>query len=102
MALTKVSNVQELPPGTAKQVTINGHKLAVFNVGGKFYAIDDTCTHRGAPLWEGECEGEEVTCPWHGARFALPTGAALSPPASRGVSSYKVEIVGDELKVNLP
>jgi 3-phenylpropionate/trans-cinnamate dioxygenase ferredoxin component len=102
MALTKVASLQELPPGSAKQVTIGDRKLAVFNIGGKYYAIDDTCTHRGAPLSEGECEGEEVTCPWHGARFALSTGAVLSAPASRGVGSYKVEITGDEVRVDLP
>jgi 3-phenylpropionate/trans-cinnamate dioxygenase ferredoxin subunit len=101
MARIKVASVAELPPGTARQVAIDNKRLAVFNVDGKYYAIDDTCTHRGAPLSEGECAGPEVTCPWHGARFDLQTGAALSPPASRGVACYRVEVVGDEIQVDL-
>ena len=102
MALIKVASRDELAPGTAKQVTVNGQKVALFNVGGKYYAIDDTCTHRGAPLSEGECEGEVVNCPWHGARFDLQTGAVLSPPATRAASSYRVEIVDNEVQLEVP
>ncbi len=102
MAFVKIAAANELVPGASKQITINGRKIALFNVDGNFYAIDDTCTHRGAPLSEGECEGNEVTCPWHGARFDLTSGAALSPPASRGVASFKVQQVGDEIQADLP
>jgi nitrite reductase/ring-hydroxylating ferredoxin subunit len=75
--------------------------IGVFNVNGAFYAIDDTCTHRGASLSEGECEGTEVICPWHGARFDLVSGANRSPPASRGVASYSVQVVGDEVQIDV-
>jgi len=102
MAFTKVATVEEIAPGTARQVTINGRKLALFNVGGAIYAIDDTCSHRGAPLSEGECEGTEVICPWHGARFDLSSGSHLSPPARAGVAAFKVQIVGNEVHVDLP
>jgi nitrite reductase/ring-hydroxylating ferredoxin subunit len=101
MAFTRVAATQEIPLGTGKQVTLSGRTLAVFNDGGTFYAIDDTCTHRGAPLHEGECFGKEVVCPWHGARFDLATGVNLSPPASSGVRAYKVQVVGDEVQVDL-
>jgi nitrite reductase/ring-hydroxylating ferredoxin subunit len=101
MAFTKVATVQEVPPGRAKQVTVGGRAVALFNVGGTFYAIDDTCPHRGAPLWEGEVEGTDVTCPWHGARFNVTTGANLSPPAQTGVPSYKVQVVGDEVQIDV-
>jgi nitrite reductase/ring-hydroxylating ferredoxin subunit len=102
MAFTKVALVAEIAPGTARQVTVNGRTLGVFNVNGTFYAIDDTCTHRGAPLSEGECAGTEVTCPWHGARFDLTTGGHLSPPAPKDVTAYKVQVVGDEVQVDVP
>ena len=69
MAFTKVATVQEVPQGGGKRVTVRGRTLAVFNAGGTFYAIDDTCPHRGAPLSEGMVAGKEVTCPWHAARF---------------------------------
>jgi nitrite reductase/ring-hydroxylating ferredoxin subunit len=101
MAFTKVATVGEVPPGRAKQVTVGGRPVALFNVDGTYYAIDDTCPHRGAPLWEGELEGTEVTCPWHGARFNVTSGAHLCPPAPKGVASYKVQVVGDEVQVDV-
>jgi nitrite reductase/ring-hydroxylating ferredoxin subunit len=101
MAFTKVATVQEVPAGKAKQVVINGRTLALFNVNGAFHAIDDTCTHRGGPLSEGELQGKEVTCPWHGARFDVTTGAHLSSPAPSDVATYRVQVVGDEVQVDL-
>ena len=102
MALTRVAAVQEVPPGRAKQVKVGKKTIALFNVGGTFYAIDDTCPHRGAPLSEGEVEGTTVTCPWHAASFDLTTGAHLCPPASSGVACYKVQVVGDDVQVDIP
>jgi nitrite reductase/ring-hydroxylating ferredoxin subunit len=101
MAFIKAATIQDVPPGTAKQVTLNGKVIAVFNVNGSFYAIADTCPHRGAPLWEGDLEGTEVTCPWHAARFDVTTGAHLSPPAPSDVATYKVQVVGDEVQVEV-
>ena len=63
----KVAQASELEPNLGKLVEVQGKKIALFNVDGKFHAIDNTCTHRGGPLSEGELEGDEVTCPWHGA-----------------------------------
>ncbi len=101
MAFAKVATVAEIPPGTGKQVNIAGRAIALFNVDGTFYAIDDTCTHRGASLVEGECDGTEIICPWHGARFDLATGAAKCPPASQGVKTYPVHVVGDEIQLDV-
>jgi nitrite reductase/ring-hydroxylating ferredoxin subunit len=102
MAFTKVATTQELPAGTARQLTVNGRKVALFNINGSYYAIDDTCPHRGGPLSEGDVEGNEVTCPWHGACFDVTTGAHLSPPAQSDVAAYKVQVVGDEIQVEVP
>jgi len=101
MAFTKAASLAELPDGKARQVTVNGKTIGLYNVGGTVYAIADTCPHRGAPLWEGELDGTELTCPWHGARFDLTTGAHLCPPAPTGVASYKVQVVGDEIQVDV-
>src|SRR5437588_7092821 len=101
MAFTKVSTVEEIPPGQGRQVTVNGRAVALFNVGGTFYALDNTCPHRGAPLAEGDVEANEVTCPWHGARFSLTTGAHLCPPAQSSVATYKVQIVGNEIQLDI-
>ncbi len=102
MAFTKAASVQEVPAGTAKQVQVGSRTLALFNVNGSYYAIDDACPHRGASLAEGDVAGNEVTCPWHGARFDMSSGAHLSPPAPRGVTAYKVQVVGDEIQIDVP
>ncbi len=86
---------------TGKLVEAGGQSIAVFNVGGAYYAIDNTCTHRGGPLSEGILGGEEVTCPWHGARYNVKTGAVLTPPAPRGVKSFPVRITGDNVEVDI-
>lgn len=100
--LIKVAETKEVPPGTAKAVEAGGRKIALFNSGGAYYAIDDTCTHRGGPLSEGEVEGTVVTCPWHGATYDITTGNVLGPPASEGVAHYNVQIDGNDIKVELP
>ena len=70
-----------------KLVEAGGHRIAVFNVGGSYYAIENTCPHRGGPLAEGMVVGEEVICPWHGSRFNVKTGSVLTPPARQGVEA---------------
>ena len=102
MPFTRVAVAQEVPVGTSKQLIVGGRTLALFNVEGVFHAIDDTCPHRGGPLSEGELAGTEVTCPWHGARFDVTSGAVLGPPARSAVASYKVQVVGDEIQVDVP
>ena len=96
-----------LPEGRDRRIPtdlnkkIEGQKVALFNVEGAYYAIGDTCTHRGGPLSEGDVQGTEVSCPWHGAHFDLKTGAVLGPPAQKGVPSYKVTVEGDAIKVEV-
>src|SRR5258708_12757875 len=102
MAFVKVATVQEVPAGKSKQVKVGSKTIALFNVDGTFRAIDDTCPHRGAPLWEGAVAGEEVTCPWHAARFNLSSGAVQCPPARGGLPCYKVQVVGDAFQTDVP
>jgi nitrite reductase (NADH) small subunit len=97
----KVAQASELEPNHGKLVEAQGKKIALFNVDGKFYAIDNTCTHRGGPLSEGELEGDEVTCPWHGAKFKVTSGEVLRPPAPQGVNSYKVRMNGPDIELEL-
>ena len=99
MALTKVAAIEEIPIGQAKKVRVGNKDMAIFNVQGTFYAIDDSCPHRGGPLSEGELEGLEVTCPWHGAAFNITTGAHLCPPANSGIITYKVQVIGNEVMI---
>jgi ferredoxin-NADP reductase/nitrite reductase/ring-hydroxylating ferredoxin subunit len=98
----RVASAAEVPPGSGKVVEANGRRIAVFNVGGRFHAIDDTCPHQGGPLSEGTLDGKVVTCPWHGARFDVTTGAVLRPPARQGVASYPVRVSGPDLLIEVP
>lgn len=97
----EVANTSEVPRGETKCVEIEGHEIALFNLDGEFYAIGNTCTHEGGPLCEGELEGEEVECPWHGARFEVKTGRVTLDPAEDNVSTYKVHRDGDSIMVEL-
>jgi 3-phenylpropionate/trans-cinnamate dioxygenase ferredoxin subunit len=82
-------------------VNPDGQRIALANVDGEYYAIDDVCTHDGGPLGEGELIGEQVECPRHGARFDVRTGKAMTLPAIFPVKSYPVRIEGDEIQIEL-
>lgn len=98
----RVAGKKDLPPGKATAVTVGQKTIAIFNSGGEFFAIDDTCTHAGGPLSEGEVNGKVVTCPWHGATFDLTTGVPLEEIASEPVHSYKVVVEDEDIKIELP
>ena len=95
----KMAQTGEIAPGESKVVEAGGRRIAIFNIDGTFFAIDDTCTHRGGPLSEGMVVGIEVTCPWHGAVFDVTSGSVLGPPAPRDVASYAVRVEGENLEV---
>jgi nitrite reductase/ring-hydroxylating ferredoxin subunit len=99
--LVKVAQATDIAPGKGAGFEVEGEKIAVFNVDGRYYAIGDVCPHAGAPLCEGEVQDLKVTCPWHAADFDLKTGAVLGPPADEGVKSYKVVVEGGEIKVEI-
>src|ERR1700758_2741244 len=70
----RVGDAASVPPGTAKAFTIERYDVAVFNVGGAFYALENACPHQGGPIADGFVEALEVTCPWHAWCFDLRTG----------------------------
>ena len=100
-AFIKVATTGELAPGRAKRVDVQGKPIALFNLGGTYHAVDDTCPHRGGPLSEGEVVGDEVTCPWHGAKFSVTSGEVLRPPARTGVSRYATRVTGSDIEVEV-
>ncbi len=94
----KVASVSDLAEGSAKTVEVNGKAIALFNVGGAIYALDNTCLHRGGPLGDGLLEGDTVTCPWHGWQYKIKTGEYVRNVAAR-VASYPVQVEGNDIKV---
>ena len=88
----RVCDVDELEDGQGLAVEVDGRSVALFRVGGAFYALGGECTHEGGPLAEGELSGTTVTCPWHGARFDLETGAVRALPAVEDEPVYEVTV----------
>ncbi len=88
-----------LPDGEARSIAVGRHTVAVVRSGGDYFAIQDICTHDGAPLTGGEIEGQEIICPRHGARFCLRTGEALTPPAYEPVRVFATKIENGRLWV---
>ena len=88
----RVASVNEIPPGKGIVAEVDSKKIAVFNVKGVFYAIDNICAHRGGPLGEGLLRSTTVNCPWHGSGFDVTSGQVLGPPASTGVTSYSTKV----------
>jgi 3-phenylpropionate/trans-cinnamate dioxygenase ferredoxin subunit len=99
----RVAEVDEIPVGSSKLVQIEDVRLALFNLDGEYYAIEDVCTHDGGPLVEGEIvDGCEVECPRHGARFDIRTGRATRMPAFAATSTYEVRVEGNDVLVESP
>jgi 3-phenylpropionate/trans-cinnamate dioxygenase ferredoxin component len=95
----RVARVSEVPPGSMRRVTVDGHAVALVNVGGSLYAVDDVCTHEETSLCGGTLSGEVVVCPKHGARFNVTTGRVLSLPAVRSLGVYPVRVEGEDVLV---
>jgi 3-phenylpropionate/trans-cinnamate dioxygenase ferredoxin subunit len=100
----EVTNVEDVPPGTATVARVGDIEVAVVNVQGTFFAIDNECTHRGGFLGEGEINTDwsdwAIECPLHGSVFDVRTGEVLNPPAPTGVRTYPVEVQAGVVKVS--
>jgi len=95
---TEVALVKEFGAGQSILVNIEGVEIAVFNLDGQYYAIEDVCSHDGSSMLgcglapEDVLDGEQIICPRHGARFCIKTGAALTPPAYDPIATFPVKI----------
>jgi nitrite reductase/ring-hydroxylating ferredoxin subunit len=94
-----VGKAGSVPSGALQLFDAAGRRVTVANVGGSLYAFDDTCTHFGCSLAEGDLTGTTLQCICHGSRFDVTTGAVIRGPAQRPVATHQVRVVGDELQV---
>lgn len=97
----RVASVRELPPGAVKRVFVAGIDIALCNLAGEFFALDNICTHAYACLSDGYFEGEYLECPLHGGRFAVRTGAAQGGIVTEDLRRFAVRVLGDEVFVSL-
>jgi nitrite reductase/ring-hydroxylating ferredoxin subunit len=100
-ARVRVAQVADVPSGEGRVVEAQGKALALFNLSGTFYALDNACPHRGGPLGEGDLDGAAVLCPWHAWRWDVKTGANVNNPAVR-VACFPVTLEDGGVYVELP
>ena len=99
--LVTVGRVEDVPAGHGATVELkDGKELALYNVGGEFYAVENFCPHKGAPLADGRLCEHAVTCDWHGWRFDVRTGACLNRPGE-AIENYEVVIEDGWIKIKV-
>ncbi len=94
-----VAKVGEIAPGGHRIADVDGTHIAVFNIAGEYYAIEDVCTHDGGELAGGNVIGDQIECLRHGARFCIRTGAVMAPPAYEPVAKFPVRVENGEIQV---
>jgi len=95
-----VAHIADIPPGTAKVVAVQNIEVALFNLDGTIYAIDNTCQHAGGPLGEGKIKDDIVICPWHGYRYHIKTGQYVKNP-DMSVACYQVKVENGTISVSV-
>lgn len=95
----KVVESKDIQPSNMLEVDLEGESVCIANVGGRYYAIGNVCTHEGGPLADGRLEGYEVECPWHGSKFDIRTGKVTNPPADEPESTYEVKVDGNNILI---
>ncbi len=96
-----VCREEALPAGARTIVASEIGPIAVFNLDGELYAIADVCTHDGGELASGTCEGDQIICPRHGARFCIRDGRALTPPAYEDIETFAVRIEDGNVQIDI-
>lgn len=97
-SFVRVAAVADVPVGKTRLVMVADKMIALCNVGGTFYALDNFCLHRGGPLSEGHLDGEKIECPWHGWQFNVRTGGVVVSPDMK-VDTYEVKVEGDDVLI---
>lgn len=99
--LVKAAQASDIKPGERKIVEVEGKFIAIFNVDGQYYAIEDVCSHDDGPVAEGDLEGYEIVCPRHGAHFDIRDGRVLSFPAITPIQSFPIKTEGDDILIEM-
>lgn len=97
--MIRIASTGDIPPGGARAFTVGRYEVAVFNVAGAFYAIENSCPHQGGPLADGWMEGPLVTCPWHGWCFDVRSGKMTLGEFAR-VPRFELQVREGDLYVS--
>lgn len=97
----KIAKVTDIPDPGKQTLEVDDALVVLFHVGGRFYCIDDVCTHDGGPLGEGDLCGHEIACPRHGAKFDVCTGKALTMPATEATVAHEVKVEDGDVYVRI-
>ncbi|MEM5383146.1 non-heme iron oxygenase ferredoxin subunit [Paraburkholderia phymatum] len=97
----KLAIAEEIEDGDVQRCEAGATCVAIFNVGGRFYATSDICTHAYAHLSDGYIDGETVECPLHQGLFHIPTGRAMSPPVTENLRTYATRVEGGAVYVEI-
>lgn len=98
---TVIASVSELENVACHKVEIDGEDYVIVKSGDGVFVLEDCCSHSGAPLSEGDVVGDEIVCPWHGARFKLADGSLCAGPGRGGLKTLTARIEGDQVLVSL-
>lgn len=101
MNYVEVLKTSQISDGSLRTVEVEGRVLAVAQIGDKFFAFDDTCTHKQCSLSEGFLDGTTVECPCHGARFDVTSGVVLNLPAVLPIKTYPVRVAGKRILIQV-
>ena len=101
MGYIKAADLDELQPGQTKLVSNEGTEVVLCNVDGQYYAVDNFCPHMGAPLCEGELDGSDLWCHFHGASFDVKTGDVLTPPAYENLKCFPVRLTDEGIEIEI-
>ncbi len=96
-----LARAEDIPPGRCRAFDVDDRMIAVVNLDGEFFAIDNICTHAYAELCQGPIVGDQIQCPLHGARFSIRTGAVTAPPAYEPLNTYPVRVEGDSIEIRI-
>jgi nitrite reductase/ring-hydroxylating ferredoxin subunit len=102
MNMVSVARTSEIPDGTVRSVSAGGRAIALYRLGGRFYAMDARCTHGDVELALGRIVGALIECPLHVARFDIATGKGMGAPITRDLATYPVRVEGEDVLVGFP
>jgi nitrite reductase/ring-hydroxylating ferredoxin subunit len=101
MGLLRICSESEVADDSVRRFVVKGREILLAKYYGKFYALDERCTHRGGPLSEGTLEDGIITCPWHFGQFDLATGEVKGPPPAEPLRSYELLLQGTDIFLSI-